>query len=242
MQKNVLVREVVVGDRLVVGRSLLPVTRVDNGNPTRLYTEGRVFSVRDGAMIQIKRSDASDAAKSGTMAALVPPKHIAKALTDVAGEDLEDSLHLTLAYTGTTSEVDQEALWAGVHEFSLVHGPINASLRGWDAFGPDDDGDYALVALVDLHDGDHMRADLVAHLLDQGLSVSDKYPFNPHITVKYSPKEPSQYPVLPDVGRWTFDSVVASYGDRWQDFTLIGDRSLRADAPDPEPEPENAVV
>ncbi|MCC9307692.1 2'-5' RNA ligase family protein [Kitasatospora sp. RB6PN24] len=117
----------------------------------------------------------------GCMIALYPPRPLADRLTVPDGLPAEE-MHVTVAYLGTTAEVERDTVLA-VAQALAARPPISATLSGHARFtgGAQD----VIVALVDSADLEDLRRDCLTQLADREVTVSREHGFTPHLTLTY---------------------------------------------------------
>lgn len=164
-------------------------------------------------------SDDSGADHGGVMIALVPPKRVGNALLQEGGEPIE-SLHVTLAYLGSSKEYSKEQLKALpdlVKGWAHGREELKASVGGVGTFvNPDK---HVLWAAVDIPHGTVFRDDLVRHLEGHGYVIRHDHGWTPHCTLSYSN---SHFRFMPKIEpmSWDIDEVWVCIGGRWESFPI----------------------
>lgn len=123
----------------------------------------------------------------GCMLALYPPPGLADHLTVPDGLAAHD-LHVTVAYLGDASDVDQDTLLA-VAKHLVERPPVAGAISGHARFtGGEQD---VLVALIDSADLEDLRREVLDRLRVQGIGVPRDHGYTPHCTLTYlTPEEP----------------------------------------------------
>lgn len=131
----------------------------------------------------------------GTMLALFLPLALAAELA-VPGGLPTTEMHVTVAYTGHTDEVDPDALLAAA--LDVIRRPaLNAVVSGHARFTGTGDGD-ALVALVDSPALERLRRDVVDALTAHEVALPSDHGYCAHTTLAYlDPDEPSPVDRIP---------------------------------------------
>lgn len=156
------------------------------------------------------------------MVALVPDVAISRQLLDAAdGDEPLREQHITLAYCGSTDEVDREAIQKAVFEFAVRGNiePITGHPNGWGVF--DNGEQHVLWACWDVPGLAALRTDLVRALDAAGVSAKTDHDFAPHQTMKYSDDRIERIPTVPDLDDHTFDHVVLAYGGDWTVYPFL---------------------
>src|SRR4029450_13999398 len=104
------------------------------------------------------------------MVALMLPQTVAESLTVPGGLPAED-LHVTLAYLGKVSEVDDPSqflpdLLAAAGEVAAAPGPVSGTISGVGRFNGDGGDGDPVYATVDCPGLDELRVDLIRALRD----------------------------------------------------------------------------
>jgi SPP1 gp7 family putative phage head morphogenesis protein len=154
------------------------------------------------------------------MLALHPSPDLAERLV-VPGGLPASELHVTLAYTGKSADVDVEALKLAA-TILTKRGPIVGSISGHARFTGDPDGDV-IVLLVDSPDLEDLRQEAVAQLAVTGVEASRSHGYTPHLSLLYvQPDEPSpiaRFDTIPV----TFDAISVVHGTERTDFPFTQD-------------------
>jgi len=142
---------------------------------------------------RLVREAGADGKHDGVMVALMlntqANAEAVNALAKVATEP-RDNQHITLAYCGKKAEltpVQIEAIHRVTSAVTKAHPALVGAVSGTGQFPASDTSDgkdvsYAKPAIDGLME---LRQDLVTKLRAAGVPVSDKHPFNPHITLAY---------------------------------------------------------
>lgn len=122
------------------------------------------------------------------MLAIYPPADIAAALAVPGGLD-PDSLHVTIAYTGSAADVDIRDLAAAAIDAAQTVGPFTATVSGAGRFtGGDMD---VAVALIDAPGIEDLRRAALDALDSRSIDVPREHGFTPHCSRIYlQPDEP----------------------------------------------------
>lgn len=125
-------------------------------------------------------------------------------------EQLGDDLHITLAYLGKPDHVDVKWTKATLTEFASDWDGLRANIYGvatWIA-----GRSYFTVGLVDGWEVRQLHEQVIDILEGQGTKYSDRYPFNPHVTLDER-KVPGPSPVITKLWPFTADTLYLSKGD-----------------------------
>lgn len=155
------------------------------------------------------------AEQSGAMVALYPSPDVAEMLAQDAGEPAED-LHVTLAFLGDASELDDPAaLKAVVQGIAASAPPLTGEVAGIGHFtaGPEP----VTYASPDVPGLSELRQSICEGLEGAGVEPSGDHGFTPHMTLAYARTEPD----IPNLALAfnTLSLVIA--GDR-TDYPLSG--------------------
>jgi 2'-5' RNA ligase len=161
-------------------------------------------------------ADAAQPDYSGScMIALYPPADVAEQLATTGGLP-PDEIHLTVAYTGDCSDVDQFTLVAAANALA-ARAPVAATISGHARFTGGDDGDV-IVALVDSPALDALRRDAEDILASRGIAIPSEHGFTAHMTICYlDPADPDPVGRLVPLAV-TFTGVSAEYGTQRYTF------------------------
>jgi 2'-5' RNA ligase len=159
----------------------------------------------------------------GVMVALVPPPKVAEALVQEDGTEPVDSLHITLAYLGETTEMTKAQLRdlpEVVAAWAEAEMPLSATTQGAGTFlKADEDGQHVMWASVAIPGVNLMHERLIHALEKGGYSPRTDHEFTPHLTLSYS-----KYHVrfLPKIERmtWDVDEVWCVIAGEWENFSL----------------------
>lgn len=100
----------------------------------------------------------------------------------------KERLHMTLAYfPSEEKKPDAEALKEITKMFAETHKPFKGHIEGMDEFEGDEDTPH--VARVNTPGLEEMQKKLMNILKRDGHKPSEKYPFKPHVTIAYRPKD-----------------------------------------------------
>lgn len=124
-------------------------------------------------------------------------------------ENLGEDLHITLAYLGKLDDLEVQAV-----KFKLA-----LDYDGWRGFQANVNGvavwiagsTYFTVGLVDGWDIRYLHSDVAILVGETGVRYSDRYPFNPHVTLDES-KTPVTAPVITKRWPFTADTLYLSKG------------------------------
>ena len=201
--------------------------------------------------------DAKDAeGHTGIMVAFVVPEgdaaDIALNPAEVQSAAPPQELHLTLAYLGTTDEVDDEGEYytrvlEALREVAAEHKPISGEVSGVGRFSIDSDRD-AFYYSFDSPALPALRQDIVEALDEAGIKVAMDHGFTPHITIAYlaageeNPLRRADRKVL------QFDDLIFSYAenrvavrlggnDPTEETVLNGAMTTRPDSTAPSAQP-----
>ena len=137
-------------------------------------------------MAEIVEAEQFQATHDGVMIAFYPDPETAKALAVDDGLPVSD-LHMTLAYLGPSAAFDADELdrlATVVRSFAAVHPALNGEIAGPAEFSPRD-GQYPVVALVDLPGLPAWRQNLIEALEAAGFPANQQHGYIPHITRRY---------------------------------------------------------
>lgn len=152
---------------------------------------------------------------TGAMVALYPSPATAAMLAQPGGE-AADELHVTLAFLGEASQLDDVArLQQAVAGFAATAAPLVGQVSGTGRFtaGPEP----VTYASVDLPALPEIRERLVATLSGAGCEPSKEHGFTPHITLAYDDRD-VQVPNLPLV----FDAITVAVSGERSSYPLRG--------------------
>lgn len=136
-------------------------------------------------------------------------------------------LHVTLAYLGKITEVDDPAeflqvLLAAVSGVAEGHEPVEGAVSGIGRFnGTDEAEGDPFYCSLDAPGLDELRVDLVRALRDAGLKPSAEHGFTPHITIAYVPKgSAGPLPRLEEPRELSIPDLTVMYGPARVDVPL----------------------
>ena len=153
----------------------------------------------------------------GCMIALYPPQQLAEDLAVVDGLDPAD-MHVTVAYLGTTDDVDRDSLIATAQALAARR-PIEATVSGHARFtGGDKD---VIVALVDSADLEDLRRDALNELGDRDVTLPRDHGYCPHLTITYIDQDDGAPVDRIEAQPVTFSTVSAVYGTERTDFRFL---------------------
>ncbi len=175
-----------------------------------------------------------------------PPGHILQPLCDLVPNAPQEGswpdYHVTLAYLGKQADLDVEQLCLTVAAWAKHMPPVILKINGYARFKGVDEGNDAVVALVDAPDLVAWRTDLMAALAGAGFVVAANHGFTPHITLATldsaapMPEWPLVHAPL-DGAPFTCEQVWVWAGLRRYAFPLGGGA-----LPTAQTEPESAVI
>lgn len=170
----------------------------------------------------------ADGGRNGVMIAVKLPTDLASQLA-IAGGEVATDLHVTLAYLGRRSELDQqllEKLPTLVAGLAARWAPLSGTVGGLGRFNASNtsDGLDVLYASVDVPGLGLRRAELVDALAELGLPARTDHDFTPHVTLRYiAPGSP--LPVHSIATRpLRVEQLDLVIGDEQKSFTLAGSR------------------
>lgn len=193
----------------------------------RLFELAGVQAVESKAVV-----DHSD----GIMIALMVPDTTAARMTVPDGLPAEE-LHITLAYLGEVSAVDDDSdyllkLLGMLRDVAGQHKPFTGLVSGIGRFTGDGQNPDAFYLSFDAPDLAGLHADVCEALEETGIEHSKDHGFTPHITVTYLDKgEPAPLERLPVMLSLEFDTVTLVYGESVIPVPLTGDEQIE-DTPD----------
>lgn len=153
----------------------------------------------------------------GCMIALYPPGALAADLAIPDGLPPEE-MHVTVAYLGTTADVDREIMLAAAQALS-GRSPIEASISGHARFtGGESD---VIVALVDSPGLEDLRRDALKQLVSRKIDVPREHGYTPHLTITYQPASDGDPIERLDARPVTFGAVSAVYGTERVNFPFL---------------------
>jgi 2'-5' RNA ligase len=180
------------------------------------------------SMTVLTRAQFASAAGTGAMVALIPTAPDALA---AEGGDPADELHITMLYLGDADEFSPKQQQA-VHETAtliagMVGREVATKVGGIAEFGPDGDGDIAIVAVLESPIVGPMRDVLEEAMLAVGVENASTHPgFIPHMTVGYAPPDSPELDAFRDHARSlvgsevVFDRLRVVFGGDQQDHPL----------------------
>lgn len=164
---------------------------------------------------------AGGAQTDGCMVALAPPLSIADQLSTLGSED-PSNLHITLAYLGTTDDVDVQAVHDAVAAWAGRTPPMDGQMSGYGTFYNNDEP--VLWAGWDIPGLERWREELVTELATYKAPCLSNHGFQIHMTLAYGEfNVPTE---LPDVPPITFDKVAVAAGGEWTWYELTGSPSV----------------
>jgi broad specificity phosphatase PhoE/2'-5' RNA ligase len=183
---------------------------------------------------KIERDDVQKAS-NGIMLAFWPDAETQKRIA-VAGGELPDDIHVTLAYFGKLDEMPMDRLPAmekAVEHFADTHSPVQVTLGGVGRFPASPSSDGMDVAYLGVHSDaiQKFRQELVDCVEAMGVEPRKNFGYNPHITLKMvSPHAPHLVPT-PEPMEVTFDRVILSIGTARKEYVLAGVVKYSPDQP-----------
>jgi len=179
----------------------------------RLVREAGADGKHDGVMVALMLNTQANAGA-------------VKALTTVATEP-RDNLHITLAYCGKKAELTPaqiEAIHRVTSAVTKARPALVGAVSGTSQFPASDTSDgkdvsYAKPSIDGLME---LRQDLVTKLRAAGVPVSDKHPFNPHITLAYRDTDSTEPSIEAPHVPLTFGALTVVVGDDHTSHVLEG--------------------
>lgn len=157
---------------------------------------------------------------NGSMVSLdVPPEYHGQLA--VRGGEKPKNLHLTLAYLPEGIK-DESGVASMLNDIATKMKPVRGTIKKLDAFPKTKDGDIPQIAHIEGDDIHSLQQAVAAGLKGLGENVSEKYDFNPHVTLKYTqPDEEFEHP-NPDIKGMElhFPAVHLHQGGDIQEFQL----------------------
>lgn len=186
-----------------------------------LYDPTLGLSLSDSKYGSLEFEAGDGADSTGVMIALRPPEEACDKLNEHAEED-HDQLHITLAYLGKTSDIDEDRLRVAVEAFALGSPPLTGRFGGAGAF--QNEAENVLVALVDIPGIDGFVAKLNEYLDAVGIAGPNNHGLQPHLTLKYSDEPITEVPDIHalGIGDVDFDHLILAYGGDWKKYPLGG--------------------
>lgn len=154
---------------------------------------------------------------TGVMVAFMLSPTVARKIAQPGGEPASD-LHITLAFLGDSSELDEaqrQQLVQAVYGYAARAKPLRGSLSGIGRFNPSasSEGKVPIIALVNAPGIQQWRAGLAAALEQAGTPADTTFEYTPHITLAYvDADKPLPAISLPDV-TLRLDKVTVAIGD-----------------------------
>lgn len=190
-------------------------------------------SLRD--LVGLRKQLLGPGMSTSAMVAFYPDPEVAEAMALPGGYPPEE-LHVTLAFLGSDAVVmlDREAVEAALAPLAAASFPLEGNVSGVGRFTPEvppgnGEGEWPLVALIDLPALPEFRQRLVGTLDAAGVPVARNHGFCPHMTLamvgpddEYAAGQILAAGVDPMSLR--FGSIVLAWGDSRTVFRL-GDRS-----------------
>jgi 2'-5' RNA ligase len=151
------------------------------------------------------------------MIALYSPQQLAESLAVPDGLDPAD-MHVTVAYLGSTADVDRDSLNAAAQALAARR-PIEATLSGHARFtGGDQD---VIVALIDSPHLEDLRRDTLDALDERDVAVPREHGYTPHLTITYIDQGDDAPVDRLDAQPVNFTAVSAVYGAERTDFRFL---------------------
>lgn len=172
----------------------------ENANSVRLrqrdpgeFTTMRTISLTDGVKAVVGKSkEVVDKQGSGVMVCLYMPDDVAQYLSE-KGTEPKESMHCTIAYVPGVGDRDDifEKMVSSVKFVADAFPPIAGKINGVGMFNAtvQSDGKNVYWAAFDAVALDKVRSMVVEQLQANGIDVSDKHGFTPHVTLSYMPSD-----------------------------------------------------
>lgn len=166
-----------------------------------------------------------DAGHTGVMVALMVPPALARQIAALDGvTEPAETLHLTLAFLGDSSEQplasNDARVLAAVRDWAVRQSPLKGTINGVGRFyNAESDGTNAVYLAPDLPGLPALRQSLVEAIEAAGFDYAQNHGFTPHITVAYVPED-APTPQVRIAAPVAFDRVTLAWGDAHYDVPL----------------------
>lgn len=200
------------------------VLAANAANHTVQASESITYDAQGHSEQSVSLADDMAVKHTGVMVAFMLKPAAAKALVQPGGEPAED-LHITLAFLGDSSEMDQaqrQRLVQAVASYAATAKPLRGNISGIGRFNPSasSEGKVPVIALLNVPGIQAWRAGLVEALGQAGTPADATFEYTPHITLDYVDEDDPLHQIkIPNVAL-RLDRVTVAIGDQHHTFAI----------------------